>query len=406
MPSKITFALTIFSVLWLTGCGAGAPEQHPDEYIVGQPLSEISGLTDDQGKDSTSMAIYDSNVGRIHQFNLTSMTLERSLSVINPGIEHYVLYHDVGNYVIDLSTKHISVFNHVGRAQHQPIRMMGTPKSAAFRPSLGYLVLYDDQHSVGIMKLNDQGDVSNAWVGGPLLADGATIMSGDVDEKGRLVLALTGGTIAVVDLQQTLFGRRWDFQTFNVNLTDVKWIAPVPGSPDHYLANAQEGIALIDVVAKTVSVTRIPDGFEVRKMSKVIDPHIILQNDQEIRLLFVRGGTIQSIPSFKQSTNMLASHLNLKTGTWTFIDSTSPRWSFFEIPNADKKSRVIKRYEVNGMGGLGTFGIPDDATVQLMERSYLVLYPSKLGKASTFSLVGDTQVDAKDGFNVPYIGLP
>lgn len=68
---------------------------------------------------------------------------------------------------------------------------------------LNLLVMYDDLNTVGIVKMDSNGQVVKAWVGGNLLGS-ANIQAGDLLSNGKLILTLSNKSIAVVDVAQTL----------------------------------------------------------------------------------------------------------------------------------------------------------------------------------------------------------
>src|SRR5262249_11409495 len=151
------------------------------------------------GEQNDKVVFFDETTRRIHQFDMQHMTHDRSLSVDSPGAKHYVLFHQQGNYIVDLTDKHLTVFG-ANTTAHDPIHFEGKPVSAAFSPELGYLVIYDDLQSVGVIKLSADGQVAGAHVFGSELADGVSISAGEILPDGHLALAMTEGSVYLVDL--------------------------------------------------------------------------------------------------------------------------------------------------------------------------------------------------------------
>ncbi len=120
-----------------------------------------------------------------------------------------MLYNLKGNYVIDFTTKHVSIYDRNGNATHNPIRFVGTPKSAAFRPSQGLIVIYDSLmsvwHDANRTKRRNFEEVegwARSWFK-------SHHRRGDIDDGGRLVLALSDNTIVKVDIDATMDLQTW-----------------------------------------------------------------------------------------------------------------------------------------------------------------------------------------------------
>src|SRR6185437_10369866 len=142
MRSKIGCFTIVAVALMLGACSYSESQKpgtdHAEDNILGTNLSSISAVNSETGGDQGQIAIYDSVVCRIHQFDMSTGAFQRSLVPTVLGGNHKVMFEPHGNYVIDVVDAHISVFNKAGQPQDPNLPFVGTPKSAAFRPSLGY----------------------------------------------------------------------------------------------------------------------------------------------------------------------------------------------------------------------------------------------------------------------------
>src|SRR5262245_59031278 len=84
----------------LAACADKDPARD-QEHLIGKKLTDVSSLVAPGGETQSHIAIYDKTVARVHQFDLNANALVRSFPVRNPGLEHYVLYDQPGNYIID-----------------------------------------------------------------------------------------------------------------------------------------------------------------------------------------------------------------------------------------------------------------------------------------------------------------
>src|SRR5689334_581872 len=117
---KIAAVVSLICSAGLVACSAHIAGEENGDYLIGNPTQSVAALnTPDEGQ-SQSLVIFDKTVRRIHQFDLTAMTHKRSFAVRNPDNEHYVLYGQSGDYIVDLSQKGLSIFNKYDQANHQP----------------------------------------------------------------------------------------------------------------------------------------------------------------------------------------------------------------------------------------------------------------------------------------------
>lgn len=404
MRSK-SWLLLLLAPFVLAACDPG-PYYKPEENIIGEKLKDVTSLNNDVGNELNKTVTYDPTINRIHQFDLNTMKVERSLPVVNSGTDHTVLYDLSGNYVIDFTQKNMTIFDRFDRATNNPIRFVGKPKSAAFRPGSGLLVVYDDLGSVGLLKLDGNGLVQKSWVGGPVIGTNTSIAAGDIDSSGRLVAAMSDGSFCVVDLDQSMTQKQWVYTRFNTTLTDIKWVAPIRGQANKVFVAANDKLAIVDVVNQTVDSTVDVETDNIIKYSKSLDGHVLTQQwatwnrEAEIKIWYVSGAQILSKSVFYQANFVTHTRLDIANDNWSIVDAQRSAYNR-EIP-ADKRNRVVKQWRFSDLLAVYIEKVPDRAKLELASRSVFALYPNKLGWAINYDLLNLTKQEAKH-FNIPYI---
>lgn len=391
----------------LAACDGVYYQPQPQANVIGNSLEDMSSLNDDAGNEINKIVVYDQTVSRIHQFNMDNMAIERSLPVLNPGIPHNVLYNLSGNYVIDFTTKHISFYDRLGKATHNPIRFVGTPVSAAFRPSQGWLVVYDSLMSVGILKVNAAGTVLQQRKVGPDLGSNRTIAAGDIDDGGRLILALSDGSIVKVDLEATL-ANGWTVigAPIVTGLTDIKWLAPVRGQPDQVMVTTKDKMAVIDTQAGAVIGTPTTLDGSIVWQSKGIDAHVLTANysSSGVRLYYVSGSTVLSKHLPRASGSITHSRLDQTADLLTFVTAGSYKWTASSlISKSEPRDRMIRQWRFSDLDAQLEEKVVDGAKLALAKRSVFALMENKLGWALNYDLYSGAPPVEKRGFNVPYI---
>jgi hypothetical protein len=406
MLSKVLI-LTAASLL-LSACDGHYYNPNSDKNLIGTKLEDMSSLNDDAGNDINQIVVYDQTVSRIHQFNLDNMNIERSLPVLNPGIPHNVLYNLAGNYVIDFTTKHISFYDRLGRPNHNPIRFVGTPISAAFRASLGLLVVYDSLMSVGILKVNTAGSVLQARKVGADLGGNRTIAAGDIDDGGRLILALSDGTIVKVDLDAVLSTGAWTLTGTPIatGLTDINWLAPVRGQPNQVMVATKDKMAVIDTLAGTVIGTPTTLNGSIVWRSKGIDAHILTSNYSSagVHLYYVSGSTVLSKQLQRATGGITHSRLDQSADLLTFVTAGSYKWRAASLDSGNEPlDRMIRQWRFSDLDAQLEEKVVDGAKLALARRSVFALMENKLGWALNYDLYSGAPPVQRRGFNVPYI---
>lgn len=376
---------------------------NPDENNIGEVLGTVTALIAPGGAETNEVAIFDETTRKIHRFDLAAMTHKNSLSVVNPGEKHYVIGDSQGRFVVDLTLKHLTIFDRDGCAQNDPIKMFGKPRSAAFREALGLLVVYDDLMNVGIVKMNALGQVEKTWVGGPVIED-ATIAAGDVDEAGRLVLVMNDGVVVIVDVEQTIAQDKWVFSKFPSTLTELNWLAPLKGDGGRrVLVRSRSTIAIIDLVDQNVAAQLGVSDETAVKLSKSGDPHIVLQGaNSEIRLVYAESAALKSRTLFKQTPYLMSSHLDVAGDTWTSVETTYQPTLLWNDVNEYREARALKKYRLSDLRALQYKAVVGKAQIRLATSYVFALFPSELGYAVRYNIMDEGTSELR-AFNLNYL---
>ena len=331
------------------------------------------------------------------------------------GGPHNVLFEPGGNYIIDFSQKHVSIFNKSNQRTDQPLQFAGTPVSASFRPSMGYLVVYDDTHTVGILKLDAQGGVLGSWMSGPMVNGNVTIASGDINDQGKLVLALSDNSIVVVDMDKTIAQNNSSWvivNQFASGLSDIRWVAPVHDQPTQVLVMTPTAFALIDTTAgQVLGNIAISNSQTVTKTSKTYDPHFLVTSGSQVSLVYAQGSALKNLPNYETLDNVLSSSLNLAQNSWSVVDTTLKSFVIewfgvatsvvYDDPNAAKKNRTFKRFTTSNLRAVNKFSLPDDAVLRVDQANIFELFPSPLGYAVNYGIANGSQMFFRR-FNKPF----
>ena len=400
----------------LSSCTPPKTNANNDDYLIGEQLAKVSSMTKADGTGKNIVGVYDETTQKIQIFDLKSNqhinTLDANPSAVSAK-EHFVLYDDAGNYVVDLTTKGFAIINKNNQSNKNALKLMGKPISAAFRSDLGYLVLHDDAGSVGIIKLDAQGNILKQYLLGSRIDNtltAPTIAAGDLLDNGNLVTSLSDGRIAVIDIEQTLNQRKWVYTTKTTGLTKAQWLSRVPNNANQILFRISpdsSGAAEHKIYLYDLSTEAILDQVSVRgyleKSSRGSHPHFLISSSdqKEISLIYPEANQLRSITQFRHNLstakNIVNSHLDLNTNIFSFIEvetrSTYPNENLNY--NSILEDRNYKRFRLPDMLLLNTFKIPNGTTMAMSEDFILALFPHKLGYAISYATDESSQHEFK-----------
>lgn len=374
---------------FLSSCVNSKPDVFGEDYLIGDLLTKTSRMANSDGSEQNKIAIFDTTIRKIHLFDLDANALRATIDTVESkaGSDHAVLHDNVGNYIVDITEGGFSITNKYNLANINPIKLLGKPLSAAFRPDLGTLVIYDDVGSIGLLQLNSEGNVLKTWVGGSRLnsSEDITINSGDLLDNGHLVTSLSDGRMADIDVNSSIQNKRWIYSVKVTGLSTAKWISKIPGNSSQvffYLSNqTTQKIYLYDLVTETVL-----DSYEVignfERASRFSHPHMLVtsSNSAILEIIYPEGTELKKIKmpkhNFMSLKYILSSNMNLNEDSLSFIEGKS---SF------DNDTRAFKKYRLSDMLLATSMDLPSNASLQISNQFILALFPSKLGHAVSYS---------------------
>jgi hypothetical protein len=320
------------------------------------------------------------------------------------------------SFFVDLSRSSLSIYNYNGFAQKDVLRLIGTPISSAYNPTTRHLVVYDELNSVHLLKISSTGALKSQWTGGPIVNDNNSILAGDITESGDLVLSLTNGEIAIVDIDQSIQDRQWSFSLdSSLPHQDIKWISAVANNTILY--QNKDALVLYDYVTKTIlDQKNYPDKYTTAAYGKTSDPHVIYKKHLLNRFLiaYVDGAEIKSkeVLNHQGAEALYQSRLDLNQNHWSFISTEGRFLEFNQSENSEdgfldsfsisKDNRTAVSYRFSDFLVIANTELPDDTKLKRTQNHVFTLFPSKLGYAEKID-VFSSRTEVLRNFNIRYI---
>lgn len=403
---KMLLKLIFAAPLFLNSACTVPLSQLNGENVIGTPLADVSDLNRPDTTERTHVAVYDKTTNRIHEFNLDNSSVTRSHGVRFPEQVHYVLHDDDRRYTIDLTQRGISFISATGTVVHDPIRLLGRPRSAAFRPELGLLVIYDNLQSVGIIRISAAGQIDSTVTLGPIVSNDLSITAGDLTSDGRLILSLSDGQLAVVNTTQTLAQQAWVYTLQPTTYPSISWIGPSTTNANRLLLRTPTAVKIWDIGTAAEIATANLGSNVIERLSKSVDAHVITRSGASLNVLYADGDTIRNRNLVQRNDRLLASYLNLQenvwTSTWTNSTYWSPSFGVYNNPNSTKEERELVQFRLSDMFAQRRVSVRTDAQVSISRTFVFSLFSTPLGYA-TRTHIQTGQVSEMRLFNLPYL---
>ncbi len=406
----------LLGTLSITGCN-NRYKALPEENIIGLRLDSVNYTSGVENEESLSM--FDETTRRIHTFDLTGggdgATLKKSFEVLGAQDDHYVIASNDSSFLVDLSQSQLSIYRYDGTSTLDVVPFRGKPISSAYSKQTGHLIIYDNLNSVSLLKINSNGDITNLWIGGPLVTGRDSILAGEISAAGDLILSLDDGTLAIVDIDGSIEQEKWVYTIDAViPRREVSWIAAV--SDNLILYQSSEKLVLYDYVLKVViSEKNYPTSYQALAYGKTKDAHVIYSkkrtfSESEYLIAYVEGGEIkikklrnqQEVDYFGQS------RLDLSENEFSYIGAKK---SIYERHYKEDKSlsrvmsergRTAVSYRFTDMLATSRVTLPDDAKLKKSKNFVLALFPSELGYVEKINIKTD-ELEVLKNFNILYI---
>lgn len=389
-----SISVTLFMFLFgLNACSSGQLASNRQIGTIGDTLTADSALILPGQEVSEQYFAFDDTTDSIGVFELDPFRYSRRIKTNPLETDEKVTVFGLpnGEWVAELSTKRLRIHPKNGKSIENPLKFAGTPRSAAISPVLDYLVIYDDLQSVGMMKIAEDGQVEESAVLGPLLEEGKSIVSGDVNGSGELILSLSDNSIAVVDLEKTINQEEWVYVLKTPITEKLNWLSPA-GDGVRIIGYSDTKIYLIDLDTGTV-----------------LEEHLIIGSVQAFRAGQPHLYDLSQDQSSLVSANDDTSGLDILNFGGSFALSVN-RSRFVK----DERSLLLQAESYEYKEGVYAFRtsdaliqysyeIQDGKSVAIGSNFFLVNHHTKLGKVEKLFVDGDQNQEKVEGFNLDSI---
>lgn len=381
----------VLMTLWVQISCSSGPIKSKGE--IGTPLSPESGLYNSYGIETSTLFVVDKSTHRLLGVSLSDLSIKHQFELKNKEVDHCVSMDINEKFAIDFSKKHLNIYGVDGGIYDRPFNFQGTPSSVAYNPYTRTMIMQDNLGSVGVMKLAENGAIEKSWLGGPKLAENQTIIAGDLDKSGRLILSLSDGSISVVDIDSTLEKQAWQEVTFAPNLGLVNWISPDGGNGDLVLVASPTKIAIINLATRAIVEERTLDaGATIQAVSKAGRPHVYTIKNDLVSLYFLNAKGAIEVANLAQT-----SLADLKQ---SYMDSGAT--SLTMLFSSGKKSHSVIKLRLSDALVMVEKTIGTDGETSVNASSVFVNFNDPLGALELHNLE-NSDVKRLEGYNFDYI---
>jgi hypothetical protein len=361
--------------------------------MIGDRLTQDSGIFNSYGIETSSVFVVDQTTDRLLGISLSDFTIKHQFELKKKEAEHVTIMDINEKFVIDFSKKHLNIYGLDGGSYDRPFNFQGTPTSAAYNPFTRTMIIQDSLQSVGMMQLAESGSITSSWRGGPQLASGTSIVAGDLDKSGRLVLAMSDETMAVVDVSQSIAQQSWQQTSFSPGLGKVTWVAPDSRNADLLLVSSSTKIAIVNSATKVVVDQKALESSSVIKFSsKAGLGHIFTEKNGVVSVYFINAQGAIGVESLAQASlaGLKQSYLDGDASALTMLFQVGYRErSVIKMRLSDALVEVEKSIDTTG-------------ETSINGKTVFVNYEDPLGALELHSLTSD-DVKRLEGYNFDYL---
>lgn len=413
------FIFNIFVLLNLANCSNNTNEDNKEEFKIGQKVDSLSSMSNQNGSDRKILALFDKTIRKIQVFDIDQMLHLKKIAVENSDEKHFVYVPDSAEYIIDMSSKRLTIYNIKLNIITYSQESNGLPRSLAVNDSLGFIVTQDQNRTVSVLKVTPNGYIISPWKAGSQITPDKTFTSGDILNDGTLALGLSDNSLVFIDLENSLLNRQWtlkqdELPIENISTSEIVWVGPSQKDPDKILLRAKEELLLWSRSQRLTLERFDTTNWYTEKYSKSIEPHIVFRNkksslNDKLMLTFCQNSKLSSFTIYDHPETIVNSKLDLYENQWSFTDvllktpDVFARNEDFDLNDIDQ-GRRYRRYRTTSDFLLEeNMKIPDTPQVLLGLRSLFTLYPSELGYAVKYSFDGTPNRELKF-FNLKDLG--
>ncbi len=305
------FLLLLVFAINISCSDESSSDKNPNSGHIGVEATTVSngdlafnvGMVD----EGEPLLLYDSYSESIQSFDFENLSIEWSVKYPNEQVISALLSGSDGSFAVVLENKSATSISKDGIISSDDLDFQGTPQSYAYDRESGYLVIYDDLGSVGMIKYKSDGSIESSLLLGPLLSDDQLVYAGDIDPSGNLFLSMNDKSLLKIDLAATIEAQSWVFETLYTNDEIITWLAPSQSSAGYLIATDNSKVLSIEVATGDLKDSLEFD--DISSSSKTKEPHLVLtaKDAQETSVANVSEGGSLAVTSVNVPSTSLRS---------------------------------------------------------------------------------------------------
>ena len=384
------FKICLVTTILLSGCGEDKPRHHwrvIDD--AGRPESQsFAGLW--SGDGANQLIATERHGGTFTLFHQDPFSAAQTHLMPLAEANELILPSQDGQYFLAASSAGYAVVKADGTVTLNPLPMTGAPQAMAFSPAANLAVLTDDQQSIVLLRLDATGTIQGSFKGSSQMPNGQWVISGAMQSDGTYAAALSGTSMAIIDIPASIAAQAWKVRAFDVNgASFMAWTTFLPGL-------AFNAVMILDadrLVTVNTDTGAILDqknlgSATILAYGQSMTPYLITQSQDQLAaqkndlVYSASAGKLGSVTFQGCSETISASWLDASAGLAVAYD---PRLSIGNGPNPysayDDAQYVIARFHLNDGSALDVSTADIRMRLRLRTGFMFGTYASALGVA-------------------------
>lgn len=404
----------ILILIWLVAialnaCSNSAPSTVPTLGSAGDQPTFYASASNSAAVGSDTLLLADTKVGAINRFSLNPLALETSSPLPFNATEQSVMVANNGAYSLIIAGGDYAIVDRAGQANKNPVSLAGRVTGVAYDGGTHHLALFDEWGSTALLSIAPDGSAVTSVILGPVVIDIDHLVSAAaMTSAGKLVLALQGQELAIVDVEASIAAGNWTFERRSPDAAAaIDWMAGIADQPNALMVRDGQRLLTIDTTTGAIIDQTDLTGQTPAGAFRGAHPALATAGSSDRLTLFFpdRDAKIKSTAVLLQGNPKVTDgSVDLERGTLTLVSDSQPSGALQENSRRSHDiQQTVARYRLSDSLVVAQIPVPKDSRPVITPEFVLFAASSTMGRLERRNYARVPQTAVLETYNLPLI---